>query len=117
MQLKGEPGIENSPNEAGGYFAAWASNGQKGEQWKYLKLKKWDNKYGVEIKLKNSICNKTIKKRLGHNLKTQNVMQLKNSSCETKQLKCSQNLNYGTNQRVRNWQNLKSWVKFSQTET
>ena len=36
-----------------------------------------DNKYGVKIKLKNSICNKTVKKKLWHNLKTQDVMQQK----------------------------------------
>ena len=79
-----EPGIENGPNEAGGYFPTWARNGQKVVEWKYLKLKyKLDNKYGVEIKLKNSICDKTKKQnKLGHNLKTQNVMQLKNSICE-----------------------------------
>ena len=37
---EGEPGKENGPNEAGGYFPAWACNGQKVVQWKYFKLKK-----------------------------------------------------------------------------
>ena len=49
--------------------------------------KKWDKMYGVEVKLNNSICNQTKKNKLGHNLKTQNVMQLKNSICEGKKLR------------------------------
>ena len=62
---EGDPGIENGPNEAGGYFPAWAPNVQKVVH-KYWKCKKWDVKYGVEIKLKNSICNKTKKtKKVG----------------------------------------------------
>ena len=40
---------------------------------KILEVKKWD-KYGVEIKLKNSIGDIT-KKKWCHNLKTQNVIQ------------------------------------------
>ena len=51
-----------------------------------LKKKKWDKKYGVEINLKNSICNKT-KKKLESTLKTQNVMQQKNSICGKKKLR------------------------------
>ena len=31
---EGEPGKENGPNEAEGYFPAWAHNGQKVVQWK-----------------------------------------------------------------------------------
>ena len=37
---EGEPGIENGPYKAGGYFQAWAHNGQKVVEWEYLKLKK-----------------------------------------------------------------------------
>ena len=50
---EGEPGKENGPDEAEGYFPAWACNGQKVVQWKYMMLKKsWDTKNGVVIKLK-----------------------------------------------------------------
>ena len=60
---EGEPGIENCPNEAGGYFPAWARMAKKLCNENTLKQKKsWDKKYGVEIKLKNWICDKTKKK-------------------------------------------------------
>ena len=38
------------------------------------------------------------------------------TSGKTKQLKFSQSLNYGTNQRVRYWQNSKTYVSYLKTE-
>ena len=61
---EGEPGKENGPNEAGGYFTAWACNGKKSCAIKILEVeeKNWDKKYSVKIKFKNSICDKAKKK-------------------------------------------------------
>ena len=39
------------------------------------------------------------------------------TSGKTKKLKFLQNLNYGTNQRVRYWQNSKTYVSYLKTET
>ena len=63
---------------------------------KILDVNKCEKKYTVEKKFKNSICDKTKKnkKKVGHNLKTQNVMQLKNLSCERKK---TLNLDYDKN--------------------
>ena len=38
------------------------------------------------------------------------------TSGKTKKLKFLQNLNYGTNQRVKYWQNSKTYVSYLQTE-
>ena len=82
---EGDLGIENGPNEAGGYFPALARNGQKVVQWKCLKFfKKSDKNYGVEINSKTefaTILKKkydiTLKLKMWCNLKTQIVREKK----------------------------------------
>ena len=76
---EGEPGKDNGPNEAGGYFPAWARNGQKFVQWKYLKFKqigiksmvsRWNSKTQFVTKLlKKTSCDITLKLKMWCNKK------------------------------------------------